>query len=79
MRGWLYEGHHEFRLGYSCESEVVKVYKDIADLLDKEVRIDAIVDFSKVFDLFPRDRLLAKIEANGLDLKVVVWVKDFLL
>jgi len=41
---------------------------------------DAIItDFSKAFDLVPHDRFLTKIAANGVDLRVVVWVKEFLL
>ena len=31
---WLYEGQHGFRLGYSCESQVIAVCQDIADSLD---------------------------------------------
>ena len=31
------------------------------------------------FDLVPHDRLLTKIEATGVDLRVVVWIKEFLL
>ena len=38
-----------------------------------------IIDFSKADNLFPRDRLLTKIAATGVDLRVVVWVKEFLL
>jgi len=71
MSGWLYEGQHGFRPGYSCESQVVAVCQDIADSLDKGVRTDAIIiDFSKAF---------TKIETTGVDLRVVVWVKEFLL
>jgi len=35
--------------------------------------------FSKAFDLVPRDRLVTKIAATRVDLRVVVWVKEFLL
>ena len=35
--------------------------------------------FSKTFDLVPHDRLLTKTAATGVDLRVVVWVKEFLL
>jgi len=72
MSGWLYEGQHGFRAGYSCESQVVTVCQDIADSLDEGVRTDAIiVDFSNAFDLVPHDRLLTKIAASGVDLMVV--------
>jgi hypothetical protein len=40
---WLYEGQHGFRLGYSCESQVIMVYQDSADTLDKGGRMDAII------------------------------------
>ena len=32
--GWLYEGQHGFRLGYSCESQVITMCQDIVDSLD---------------------------------------------
>jgi len=70
MSGWLYEGQHGFRPGYSCESQVVTVFQDIADSLDEGVRTDAIIiDFSKAFDLVPHDSLLTKIAATRLDLR----------
>jgi hypothetical protein len=80
MSGWLYEGQHGFRPGYLCESQAVTVCQDIADSLDEGVRTDAIIiDFSKAFDLVPHDRLLTKIAATGVDSRIVVWVKEFLL
>ena len=48
--------------------------------MDKADRTDAIIiDFSKAFDLVPHDRLLMKIAETGVDLRVVLWIKDFLL
>ena len=71
MSGWLYEGQHGFRPGYSCESHVVAVCQDIADSLNEVGKTDAkIIDFSKAFDLVPHDRLLTKIATNGVDLMV---------
>jgi len=35
--------------------------------------------FFNGFDLVPHDRLLTKITATGVDLRLVVWVKEFLL
>ena len=43
MSGWLYEGQHGFRPGYSCENQVVAVCQDIADSLDGGVRTDVII------------------------------------
>jgi len=78
MNGWLYEGQHGFRPGYSCKSQLVTICQDIADSLDEGVRTDTlIIDFKKAFDLVPRDRLLTKIVATRVDLRVDVWVKEF--
>jgi len=77
---WLYEGQHGFRPGYSCESQVITVCRDIADALDNGDRIYVIiVDFSKAFDLVPHGRLLVKIANSGVDARVVVWIREFLL
>ena len=50
------------------------------DSLDNGDRIDAIiVEFSKAFDLVSHGRLLIKIAYSGVDSRVVVWIKEFLL
>ena len=78
--GWLYKEQHVFRPGYSCESQLVTVCQDIADSLDEGGRMDAIIiDFSKAFDLVPHDRLITKIAATGLELRVIGWIREFLL
>jgi len=80
MSWWLYEGQHGFRPGYLCESIVVTFFQYIAESLDEGDRTGAIIiDFSKDFHLVPHYRLLTKIAAIGMDLSVVVWVKEFLL
>jgi hypothetical protein len=43
------------------------------------MRVAIILGLSKAFDLVPHYRLLTKIAATGMDLWVVVWVKEFLL
>jgi hypothetical protein len=48
--------------------------------LNKGARTDAIIiDFSKAFNSVPHGRLLTKIAEIGVDLRVVVWIKEFLL
>jgi len=50
------------------------------DSLEEGVGIDAyIIDFSKAFDLVPHDRLLTKLAASGVDSRIVVWVREFLV
>jgi hypothetical protein len=79
-KDWLFEGQHGFRPGYSCESQEITVCLDISDALDNGGRLDAvIIDSSKASDLVPHDRLLTKIAASGVDWRVVVWVREFLL
>ena len=59
---------------------IVTVCQDISESLDEGSRLDAIIiDFSKAFDLVLRDRLLKKIAASGVDSRVVVWIREFLL
>jgi hypothetical protein len=46
QKDWLFDVEHGFRPGYSCESQVITVYQDMADLLDNGSTIDAvIIDF----------------------------------
>ena len=37
------------------------------------------IDFSKAFDLVSHDRLLMKLAASGVDSRIVVWVREFLV
>jgi hypothetical protein len=77
---WLYEGQHGFRPGYSCESQIITVCQDISDSLDEAARLDAIIiDFAKAFDRVPHDRQIKKIADSGVDSRVVVWIREFLL
>jgi len=77
---WLYDGQHGFRPGYSWESQVTAVCQDIAEYLDNGDRTDAvIIDFSEDFDLVTHGRLLPKIANSGVDSRVVVWKREFLL
>jgi len=56
------------------------VCKDIADSLDNSVILHVIVlDISKASDFVPHDRPLMKFVASGVKLKVVVWIREFLL
>ena len=52
-------------------------YRESTGRGSQEIRDN--IDVSKAFDLDPHDRLLTKIATNGVDLRVVVWVKKFLL
>jgi len=46
----FYKVQHGFRPGYSCENQVITVFQDVADFMDKGDRIYAfVIDFSKAF------------------------------
>ena len=80
MRGWIYDGQHGFRSGYSCENQGVTVCQDIVDSLDEGIRTAMIIiDFSKAFDFDPHERLLRKISTTGVDFRVVVRENEILL
>jgi hypothetical protein len=77
--GWLYEGQHGSTPGYSCESQLVTIYQDIADSLDEGGRPDTIaIDIPKTFDLVPHDRLLTNVSESTVELRVIEWIKNFL-
>jgi hypothetical protein len=58
----------------------VKVQSSLCASLGERVRVNAIIiDFSKAFDLDSRVRLLTKLAASGVDPRVVVWVREFLV
>ena len=75
---WLYEGQHGFRSGYSCESQLITAWQDLAESLDEASRLDAvIIDFPKAFDRVPHDRLLTKLVDSGVDPRVVDGLGNF--
>ena len=50
------------------------------ELLDNRARFDdIIIDFSKAFHLVPHVRLLTEIAVSGVELRVVEWIRDFIL
>ena len=79
-RDWLYEEQHGFRPAHSCESQIITVCQDIKGTPDEATRLEALIrDFSKAFDLVLHDRLLKKIAALGVDSRVVIWIREFLI
>jgi hypothetical protein len=79
-KDWLFKDAIGFRPRYSYETKVITVCQDIADQLDNGSSINAIIiDCSKAFDLVSHDRLLTKITALGVDSRVVVWIREFVL
>ena len=61
------ECQHGFRKHRSRVSQLLEVMEDFTLMIDKRETIDVVYrDYKKVFDSVPHERLLTKLEANGL-------------
>ena len=70
---------HGFRLGYSCETQLILAINDWSHSFDLGHRTDvAIFDFSKAFDKVPHKRLLAKLAYYGIAGNAFNWIGAFL-
>jgi hypothetical protein len=70
-------GQHGFRPRYLREIQVIILCKTQRTLCTS---IDAIItDFYKAFGLVPHDRLLTNLATSGVDSRLVVWVREFLV
>ena len=71
---------HGFRSGRSCETQLVTIFQDIAQMHNKKgSQIDiAVLDFSKAFDTVPHDGVLSKLKHYGIDEKIWLWFYNFI-
>ena len=77
--GIFYPGQHGFRKKLSCESQLLVTTHDFLCCLDSKQQVDvAILDFSKAFDVVPRQRLLRKLRLYGIDGPILSWIAGFL-
>jgi len=61
-------------------AKIFTVCQDIADTLDDGARMEAtVIESLKAYSLVPYDRLLIKMAALGMNSRVVMWVREFLL
>ena len=75
----LYNLQFGFRSGRSCETQLLQLYHDLPYTLDKRVQTDvAVMDFAKVFDTVPHNRLLYKLKFYGIANKTNAWIRSFL-
>ena len=71
---------HGFRARKSCLTALLEYFETVSKLLDDGSPVDAIyMDCQKAFDSVPIQRLLKKIEAVGIQGKVLDWIGQFLV
>lgn len=70
---------HGFRSGYSCESQLLLTFHDLASNYDNKIQTDVVIlDFSKAFDTMPHSRLLMKLDRYRVRGCTLKWIGDFL-
>ena len=75
----LTDCQHGFRARRSCKTQLIGLYHDLAQSLDKKKQTDlAILDFSKTFDRVPHQRLLKKLMHNDIQGNTQKWIESFL-
>ena len=67
------EKQHGFFSGRSCNTQLLEVYHNIGEFLDKGFQTDVIyLDFSKAFDSVPHSILIHNLKK--MDLMVTYWI-----
>ena len=70
---------HGFRSGRSCETQLLTTLQDFLVNWDRKTQVDvAILDFAKVFDTVPHDKLLYKLQHYGIRSNIHTWISSFL-
>ena len=68
---------HGFTNGRSCLTNLISFYDKVTRLVDEGQAVDVVyLDFSKGFDTVPHNILVEKLDAHGLDLCMLHWVKQ---
>ena len=76
----LSEHQHGFIAGRSCTTQLLEVLDEWTRVLDDGGTIDAVyMDFMKAFDTVPHHCLICKLEAYGVQGKLLAWIRAFLL
>ena len=75
----LANAQHGFRNGKSCTTNLLEFVVKVTGAIDEGVPYDVIYyDFSKAFDKVPKERLLKKLEAYGIQGTILEWIRNWL-
>ena len=75
----IQDSQHGFRRGSSCTTNILEFLDMVTDTINQKGNVDVIfLDFTKAFDKVPHRRLLAKLQAHGIDGQVMRWVASWL-
>ena len=73
------DAQHGFRKGRSCLTNLLETLEDWTKAIDEGKQVDCIyLDLKKAFDRVSHPALLRKLEAHGIEGKVLRWIKNFL-
>ena len=75
----LFPMQHGFIKGLSCTTQLLQVFHEIGNNLDKGLETDIInLDFSKAFDSVCHQKLLSKLLYFGIDGPLLKWFESYL-
>ena len=73
------DSQHGFTKGRSCTTNLTLFLDKLTEVLDRGKAADIFyLDFSKAFDKVPRQRLLQKLKAKGIDGDALRWIQNWL-
>jgi hypothetical protein len=77
--GLINESQHGFMKGRSCVTNIVEFMEVVTKATDAGQAVDIFyLDFSKAFDKVPKERLMVKIRAKGVEGKLADWLHNWL-
>ncbi len=73
------DSQHGYMPGKSCASNLVLFMDKVTKAVDEGKAVDIFyLDFAKAFDKVPRQRLVKKLRAKGVEEKTVTWIENWL-
>jgi hypothetical protein len=75
----IQESQHRFMPGKSCSTNLMEFMDFVTKAVDEGKPVDIFyLDFAKAFNKVPRQMLVKKMRAKGLDPGVITWIENWL-